>query len=116
VKRAAIISLAAASALAGGAFAPLNLAQAGMFDMMNPGSWFGDDDDRYYRHGRSGYPPYGYQGGPYGYGPYGYGPYGYGGYSPYGWGGYPGYGPGSTIVVTPRSGDSGEKSQPRLPE
>jgi hypothetical protein len=92
-----------------------------MFDIMNPGRWFGDNDDDWNRYGRWG-GPYGY--GPYGYGgPYGHGPYGYGGpwggYGPYGYGapyGYPGgYGPGgSTIVVTPQGG--GEKSEPRVPE
>jgi hypothetical protein len=115
VKRAAIIALTGAATLASGAVIPVNLAQAGMFDMFNPGNFFGDDDDRYNRYGRYGYPPYGY-GGPYGYGPYGYGggPYGYGPYG--GWGGYPGYGPGSTIVVTPQSGGGGDKAPARLPE
>ena len=119
MKRAAIIALTAAATLASGTVIPFNLAQAGMFDMMNPSRWMGDDDDDYrYRYGRYGYPGYGY-GGPYGHGgPYGYGggPYGYGGYGPYGgWGGYPGYGPGSTIVVTPQGG-GGDKAPARLPE
>ena len=81
--------------------------QANMFDFMNPGRWFDNDNDRYYGPGRYGYGPYGY-GGPYGWG----GPYGYGG-GPYGWGG--GY-PGSTIVVTPQSGGSRDAPPPRLPE
>jgi hypothetical protein len=123
VKRSRIISLAAVTALALGAVAPAKVLPAGMFDMMNPGKWFGDDDDYYGRYGRYGYGPYGYGGGPYGWGggPYGWGgphggwggPYGWGG-GPYGWGGYPGYGAGNTIVVTPKGSD--EKSAPRLPE
>lgn len=102
-----------------GAAAAAATAQANMFNFMNPGKWFdNDDDDRWY--GRRWGGPYGYGGGPYGYrgGPYGYGggPYGYGG-GPYGgWGGYPGYGPGSTIVVTPQSGGSQQSAPPRVPE
>ncbi|MEA3276640.1 MAG: hypothetical protein U9Q81_15370 [Pseudomonadota bacterium] len=126
MKRYTIISLAAMASLGLGGFTTITPVQAGMFDMMSPGKWFGDDDDRYYGPGRYGYGygPYG-GGGPYGYGggPYGYGggPYGYGG-GPYGWGGGPhgggwgypgGYGRGSTIVVNPQSG--GDKS-PKLPE
>ncbi|MDZ7750232.1 MAG: hypothetical protein U5S82_00940 [Gammaproteobacteria bacterium] len=91
-----------------GSSAALNVAQADMFDMINPSRWFDNDRD-YYRG------PYG--GGPYGYGPYGPG-YGWGGHpghygNPYGgWGGYPGYGPGTIIVNPP----SGQQQQQRLPE
>lgn len=105
----------AAAALGLGTAAMAAGVQANMFDFMNPGRWFDDDDDRYYGRWGGPYGPYGY--GPYGYGggPYGHGPYGYGG--PYGgWGGYPGYGPGSTIVVTPQSGGSQQPAPPRVPE
>ena len=80
-----------------------NVAQAwNMGNMMNPGDWFDDDDDDYYRHGR-------YYG-------RGYGPWGpYGGYGPYGYGGYPGYGQPSTIVVNP-GGNTKAPPPPRLPE
>jgi hypothetical protein len=118
VKRFASLSVAAAFGLAG--FASIQPIQAGMFDMFNPGEWFGGDRDRYYGgpYGWGG-GPYGYGGGPYGWGggPYGYGggPYGWGG-GPYGWGGpYGGYGPGSTIVVTPQ-GSGSKRDEPRLPE
>ena len=115
MKKAAIFPVATMAALVVGALAPIAPVSAGMFDMMNPGRWFDDDDDRYYRYGRYGHGPYGYRG-PYGYGPYGYGaPYGYGPYGGYGGPyGYPGYGAGNTIVVTPQS--SGEKAAPRVPE
>ena len=78
-----------------GSLALAPTASAGMFNMMNPSQWFGNnnryDDDYYYdryRYGRG----WGGYGGPYGYGPGwgGYGPYGYG--APYGYGGWPGYG------------------------
>ncbi len=113
-------SLTVTAAVGLGSLATTQVAHAMNFgDMMNPGRWFGGDNDRYddrYYGGR--YGPYGGWGGPYG--PYGYGagPWG-GGYGPYGggWGGYPGYGPGSTIVVTPQSGGSSERQvAPRLPE
>jgi hypothetical protein len=127
VKKHTIVSLTAAVTLGLGAWAVVKSAEAGMFDFMNPGDWFGGNrhdryyDRDYYRYGG----PYGY-GGPWG----GYGgPYGYGGgpwgrgYGPYGWGGgypgYGGYGPGSTIVVTPQSSGSSEKQAPpppKLPE
>ncbi len=119
MKRFAIFSLAAAASLGG--LSLTGPVQAGMFDMMNPGEWFGGDRDRYYDHPyRYGGGPYGW-GGPYGgyggpYGGWGGGPYG-GGYGPYGWGGPygGGYGgPGSTIVVTPQGG--GKESAPQLPE
>lgn len=107
-------SLAIAAVL--GLGSTLNVAQAGMFDMINPSRWFDNDRDDYYGYGG----PYGH--GPYG--PYGYGPYGYGG--PYGgWGGYPGYGypgygyPGygpSTIVVNPGAQQGQQQQQQRLPE
>ena len=118
MKRFAIFSLTVSLGLGG--LSVVGPVQAGMFDMMNPGEWFGGGrdryDDRYYD---------GYYGGPYGrYGRYGgYGPYGwgggpYGGYGgPYGWGGgpYGGYGSGSTIVVTPRD-SGGSQAAPPLPE
>jgi hypothetical protein len=99
----------------------MNVAQAfDMGNMMNPGRWFDDDDDRYRGgYGRyGGYGPYGYGGGPYGWGggPYGWGggPYGWGG-GPYGYGGYGGgYGRPSTIVVNPNSGE--KAPPPKLPE
>ncbi len=101
-----------------GSSATLNVAQAGMFDMINPSRWFDNDRDHY------GYGPYG--GGPYGYGPYGYGPYGPGygpGYGwgghpgPYGgWGGHPGYGPGTIIVNPPNQQQQQQAPQQRLPE
>lgn len=117
VTRKIIITLAAAATLGIAAPAVMNVAQAfNMGNMMNPGEWFDDDDDRYYggRYGGYGYGPYG----PYGGGPYGWGggPYGWGG-GPYGWGGpYGGYGSGqpSTIVVNPSNADS--KPAPKLPE
>jgi hypothetical protein len=78
-----------------------------MGNMFNPGDWFDNDDDDYYRHGRHYGRGYGYgYGGPWGpYGPYG----------PYGYGGYPGYGQPSTIVVNP-GGNSKAPPPPRLPE
>ena len=108
MKKFAFFSLTLSVGLGG--LGLVGTAQAGMFDMMNPGEWFGGDDDRYYG-GRYG-GPYGYGGGPYGWGG---GPYGWGG-GPYGWGGgpYGGYGPGSTIVVTPQGGD--KQPAPALPE
>ena len=120
VTKKIIISFAAAATLGIAVPAATNVAQAfDMGNMMNPGRWFDDDDDRYYggRYGRYGYGgPYGYGGGPYGWG----GPYGGWGGGPYGWGGgpyggYGGYGGGqpSTIVVNPSS-DS--KPAPKLPE
>jgi len=82
----------------GAAFSLLSLAvsipvQAANFgDFMNPGKWFGGNNNRDYydRSYRYGYPGYGYPG--YGYGGYGYPGYGYGGYGPPGYG-YGGYGP-----------------------
>jgi len=67
----------------------------GFGDMMNPGKWFGGNDNNDYYDGPYGYPGYGYPGGPYGY-PGGYGHPGYGhgyGYPGYGYGPHPGYGP-----------------------
>jgi hypothetical protein len=118
VTRKIIISLAAAATLGIAVPAVTNVAQAfDMGNMMYPGRWFDDDDDRYGgRYGRYGYGggPYGWGGGPYGWGggPYGWGggPYGWGG-GPYGYGGYGGQP--STIVVNPSS-DS--KPAPKLPE
>ncbi|MGD2137756.1 MAG: hypothetical protein PVF08_05810 [Gammaproteobacteria bacterium] len=88
-------------------------------DMMDPGEWFGGNDDDWYDRGYyGGYGPYGWGGGPYGWGggPYGWGggPYGWGG-GPYGWGGYGGYGgyPGA-IVVNPNQGSSAPP--PKMPE
>ena len=113
--RRIVISLTAGAVLGVGGLMQADVAQAGMFDMMNPSKWFGDND-RYYDR-------YGY-GGPYG--RYGYGPYGYGG-GPYGWGGGPwgggpwggGYGrvP-QTIVVNPGAGSqrAAPPPAPRLPE
>ena len=73
----------------------------GFGDFMNPGKWFGGNNDRdyYYDRGYGGYPGYGYGYPGYGYGygapGYGYGPYGYPGYGygapGYGYG-YPGQG------------------------
>ena len=126
MNRKMLFSVPVAITVGLGALLTTGTAQAINFgDMMNPGRWFGGDhdryDDRYY--GGYGYGPYGYPyGGPYGGwgGPYGGwgGPYGGGWGAPYGggWGGYPGYGTGSTIVVTPQSGDSEQKAAPRLPE
>lgn len=97
-------------------------ASAGIFDMMNPSRWFGNDRDRHY-YGPGNYWGPGHYGG-YG-GPGYWGGPGYYGYSPYGgwggpWGGYRGYGygPGSTIVVTPQTGSSQKSAgqPPRLPE
>jgi len=115
VKQFAIFSLTAALALGG--LTSVQPIQAGMFDMFNPGDWFGGNRDRYYDRYYGG--PYGWGGGPYGWGggPYGWGggPYGWGG-GPYGWGGpYGGYGPGNTIVVTPQGGSS-KPAPPQLPE
>jgi hypothetical protein len=122
VKRFAIFSLTAALGLGG--LTSIQPVQAGMFDMMNPGEWFGGNRDRYYDRGYDrgyGYGgPYGWGGGPYGWGggPYGWGggPYGWGG-GPYGWGGgpYGGYGPGNNIVVTPQ-GSGSKQAPPQLPE
>ena len=132
MKRKTILVAAAIAGILGGNLVMVNVAQAfDMGNMMNPGKWFGDnDDDRYYRrYGGYGYGPYGGYGyGPYGgyggYGPYGggYGPYG-GGYGPWGgYGGYPGYGgygggygQPSTIVVNPQSAGSSGSSAPRAP-
>lgn len=109
-------------ALCLGTLGTASLAQAAMFDFMNPNRWFDNDRDRYndrgyYRGYDRGPYGYGYGGGPYGYGggPYGYG----GGYGPYGggWGGYP-----NTIVVTPQGSGSRNEGPPppppapRLPE
>lgn len=116
-----LVSLTAATVIGLGSLGTAGLAQGGMFDLMNPGRWFGNDYDRYDRYDRYyGYGPYRYGrhgwGGPYG----GWGsPYGWGG-GPWGggWGGYPGYGPGNTIVVTPQGGKSSDRpaEPPRLPE
>jgi len=121
LRRKRIIPVMVAAILGLGGQAAPDVAQAGgIFNMMNPSRWFGNDRDDYYR-GRGGGPygwgggPYGWGGGPYGWGggPYGWGggPYGWGG-GPYGWGGR-GYGQPSTIIVTP---SSGEKSAPKPPE
>lgn len=84
-----------------------NTARAGIFDMMSPSKWFGNDDRDYYYRGYDRWSgPYGW-GGPYN--GWGGGPYGWGG-SPYGWG-YPGY-YGHPYHTAP----STEKSAPRLPE
>jgi hypothetical protein len=126
VNRNLLVSLPLAVTVGLGALLTTGSALAMNFgDMMNPGRWFGGDNDRYddrYYGGRYGnYGPYGGWGGPYGGGwggPYGGGPWG-GYYAPYGggWGGYPGYAPGSTIVVTPQTGDSSpQQVTPRLPE
>lgn len=110
--RRIVVSLAAGAVLGMGCLTQMDIAQAGMFDMMNPSKWFNSNDrDRYY----GGYGPYGYGGGPYGYGgPWGYGggPWGYGG-GPWGYGGYrqP-----QTIVVTPGGGSEKGPPPPRLPE
>ena len=78
----------------------------GFGDFMNPGKWFGGNNDRdyydRYRYGGYGYPGYGYGYPGYGYGPYGYPGYGYGapGYG-YGYGGYPGQGGGATQAAPP---------------
>ena len=115
MNRKKILTIVSSTAVATALLSAANVAQAfNMGNMMDPGDWFDDDDDDYYRHGRyygRGYGPYGPYGG-YGYGPYG----GYGGYGPYGYGGYPGYGQQpSTIVVNP-GGDSKAPPPPRLPE
>ena len=114
MNRKKIISLATGAALGVAILGVTNIAHAfNMGNMMNPGDWFDDNDDDYYRYGRGygGYGPYGY--GPYG-GGWGGGPYGWGG--PYG-GGYPGYGQPSTIVVNPSSGkEQPAPPPPRLPE
>ncbi len=99
--------------LAAGLATGMNAAQA--FNFMNPGDWFGNDNDyhdryyydRYYGgYGPYGPGPYGGWGGPYG----GYG--GYGGYGPYGgWGG--GYPP--AIVVNPPQSSSAPAA-PKAPE
>jgi len=110
MNRKKIFTLVSSTAVATVLLSAANVAQAfNMGNMMNPGDWFDDDDDDYYRHGRYYGRGYGY--GPYG--PYGYGPYG--GYSPYGYGGYPGYGQPSTIVVNP-GGNAKTPPPPRLPE
>lgn len=122
-----IFPVAMATLIGVGGMTAVMPASANMFDFMNPGRWFDDDDDyrrhRYGPYGYSpyGYGPYGYGGGPYGYGggPYGWGggPYGWGGGRPYGWG-QP-YGAGSTIVVTPQASGSADKKEtppPKLPE
>ena len=121
MKKTAIIPYLAAATLTTGFVVPVDPAQAGMFDFMNPSEWFDRDRDRYYDYGRYGRGPYGW-GGPGGWGRRGYGGYGpygsYGGYGPYGgWGGYPGagYGPGSMIVVTPQGGGR-DRAPPPLPE
>jgi len=126
VKRKTIFLAAAIAGILGTNLAMVNVAQAfDMGDMMDPGEWFGDDDDDYYRYGYGG-GPYGYggYGGPYGYGGYGGGPWGgYGGYGgpwggygggPYGYGGYGGYGgyPGA-IVVPQQSGGTSAPPAPR---
>jgi hypothetical protein len=114
MNRKKITSVTTAAALGVAILAVTNIAHAfNMGNMMNPGDWFDDDDDDYYRYGRGYYGGYG----PYGYGPYGGGPYGWGG-GPYGWGGgYPGYGgQPSTIVVNPSSGKEQAPPPPRLPE
>jgi len=110
MNRKKIITIISSTALATAMLTATNVAQAwNMGNMMNPGKWFDDDDDDYYRHRY-------YRYGGYGYGPYGYGggPYGWGG-GPYGWGGYPGYGTPSTIVVNP-SDSNKVPPPPRLPE
>jgi hypothetical protein len=119
VRRKSIVSVAAVAVLILGESPVTNIAQAGIFDMMNPSRWFGDRDrdryrDRDYYWGRGyGYGP-GYYGGGWG-GPWGY-PGGWGG--PYwgypgGWG-YPGY-YGYPYGVAPTTQHS-EKPAPRLPE
>jgi hypothetical protein len=51
VKRKTILVAAAIAGILGGNLVMVNVAQAfDMGNMMNPGKWFGDnDDDRYYR-------------------------------------------------------------------
>ena len=113
MNRKKITSVATAAALGVAILAVTNIAHAfNMGNMLNPGEWFDNNDDDYYRYGRGYYGGYG----PYGYGPWGGGPYGWGG--PYGgWGGYPGYGgQPSTIVVNPSSGKEQAPPPPRLPE
>lgn len=117
MSRKSIVLVAAVAALTLGDLPMTNLAQAGgIFDMMNPSRWFGDNDRDYYRRGW-GYGP-GYYGGGWG-GPYGYpggwgGPWG--GY-PGGWGwGYPGH-HAYPYVVAPSSGTTQQQQPaPRLPE
>ncbi len=122
MRRKSIVLVAAAAVLILGEAPMTNIAQAGIFDMMNPSRWFNNYDrgrDRDYYWGRGyGYGPgyYGGWGGPYGGYPGGWGgPYG--GY-PGGWGGpygaYPGY-YGYPYGVAPAT-QSSEKPAPRLPE
>jgi hypothetical protein len=101
------IALVTVITLGIGAQIETNVAQAGVFDMMSPSRWFGNNDRDYYDRGYGpGYNRWG--GGPYGWGG---GPYGWGG-SPYGWGGgYPGY-YGHPYQTAPAT----EKSAPRVPE
>lgn len=120
VRRTAIVPIVAAVALGVGEGAVTNVAEAGMFDMINPSRWFGGDHDRYYDRYRYGYGPgYWGGGGPYGWGgPYGGGwggPWGGGGWPGY-YGGYGGYGYGRPIVVAPSSGSSQKAPPPKLPE
>jgi len=99
----------------------MGMSAAQAFNFMNPGSWFGNDHDRYDRGYYGGYGPYGWGGGPYGWGgggPYGWGgggPYGWGGGGPYGWGGGYGGQP-STIVVNPSTESKAATPAPKVPE
>jgi hypothetical protein len=120
MNRTKLISVVAGTSLGMAMLATVNVAQAfNMGNMMDPGEWFGGDDDDYYRYDRYRYGgggPYGW-GGPYG-GGWG-GPYGGGWGGPYGgWGGpYGGYGgQPSTIVVNPSSDAKQSAPPPRLPE
>lgn len=117
MSRKSIVLIAAVAALTLGDLPTTNLARAGVFDMMNPSRWFGDNDRDYYY--RRGYGPgyYGGWGGPWGGYPGGWGgPWG--GY-PGGWGwGYPGY-HAYPYVVAPSAGASQQQQPapaPKLPE
>lgn len=99
----AIVAAATAAAIGLGAVVLPSAARAdGIFDMMNPFEWFGDDGDRddwRYHRGRYGWA----------------GPYGLGG--PYGWGGPYGYAAQQNprvVVVMPETDQS--QAAPRLPE
>ena len=113
-----LVSAVVLAALGMAELAVSNIAQAGMFDMMNPSRWFGGDHDRDYYYDRDyyrgrGYGPYGWGGGPYGWGG---GPYGWGG-GPYGWGGYgyPGV-YGYPYGGLPATGTTQQAPAPKLPE
>ena len=101
--RQTVVWLAAALAFGLGSAALTNAAQADDFwDMMDPGWWFGDDDDdwEYRAYGPGRY----YAGGPYAWG------------GPYGWGGYPGhYGYPSATAPRARSAQQPVRP-PKLPE